>query len=145
MSLIGRFNSGTVKTYGKRVGSPLARAVLGKEGNRTVMSWDMAAASKYLRWSVTGVKPHTAPFSKVSYGANEFGLVKSGAGYKNYNKALSSVERKQYASTGVRHLGSAARRLPMRTKIGVPIAAIGFAGWMNRRRKSRYYTHYFDF
>jgi hypothetical protein len=58
---------------------------------------------------------------------------------------IGSEARKAYAGRAFGNIVKAATHLPLKTKIGLPLAAAGIYGWMHNRKKDKMYTHYFDF
>lgn len=59
--------------------------------------------------------------------------------------ALETQQRLAYMAKADTHLWKGLKALPIKTKIGLPLAAAGIYGWMHRSNRDNFYTHYYDF
>lgn len=58
---------------------------------------------------------------------------------------MDSAARAAYLKKADKQIWKGIRKLPMKTKLGVPAAAIGAFAWMHRSKRDNFYTHYYDF
>lgn len=59
-------------------------------------------------------------------------------------RKLTGAQRATQARRGFDYLARGFRKLPKKTRIGIPLALLATFAWNKRKERGKYYTHYFD-
>jgi hypothetical protein len=115
--------------------------------------YDAATGTKTTQFAAQSLV-RNARFLAGPAGSNTGATIQPAATYWNRNAPMvkaygrgGMTQDARMAALGraEKHMWRGLKRLPIKTKVGLPLAVAGAWGWMHRSKRDNFYTHYYDF